>query len=113
MYLNFLSSISRTLLETLASEVAASNTSHLVAQVYDQYLNFIVTEENLFSCGMSKVYHTLNDPTAAETVIEDTINRIVNSLFSVVITMGQLFLATLLLILRYDAHSTMSQRKCS
>jgi hypothetical protein len=35
-----------------ASQVAASNTFNLVAQVYDQYLNFIMTGENLFSCGI-------------------------------------------------------------
>jgi sec1 family domain-containing protein 1 len=88
VYVNFLSSISRTLLESFASQVAASNTTNLVAQVYDQYLNFIVTEENLFSCGIPDVYHTLNSPTVAESLIEDTINRIVSSLFSVAVTMG-------------------------
>jgi sec1 family domain-containing protein 1 len=51
-----------------------------------------VTEENLFSCGIPNVYHTLNSPTAAETVIEDTINRIVSSLFSVAVTMGISFI---------------------
>ena len=90
VYVNFLSSISRPLLESLASSVSASNTTNLVAQVYDQYLNFIVTEDNLFSCGIPGVYHTLNNPTVAETVIEDTINRIVSSLFSVAVTMGTL-----------------------
>ena len=59
-----------------------------MAQVYDQYLNFIVTEENLFSCGIPDVYYTLNTPTVPESVIEDTINRIVSSLFSVAVTMG-------------------------
>jgi len=88
VYINFLSSISRPLLEQLASQVAASNTSHLVAQVYDQYLNFIVTEENLFSCGIPQVYYTLNEPTVAESTIEDTISKIVSSLFSVAVTMG-------------------------
>ena len=88
MYINFLSSISRPLLETLASQVAASNTSNLVSQVYDQYLNFVVSEENLFSCEIPGVYRTLNDPSIAETVIEDTINRIVSSLFSVAVTLG-------------------------
>jgi len=88
VYVNFLSSISRALLESFASQVAASNTTNLVAQVYDQYLNFIVTEENLFSCGIPSVYHTLNSPTVAESLIEDTINRIVSSLFSVAVTMG-------------------------
>ena len=88
VYINFLSPVSRPVLETLASQVAASNTSNLVAQVYDQYLNFIVTEENLFSCGISGVYHTLNNPSIVESAIEDTINRIVSSLFSVAVTMG-------------------------
>lgn len=83
-----MSSISRPLLETLASQVVASNTSNLVAQVYDQYLNFIVTEENLFSCGIPGVYHTLNNPTIPESVIDETANRIVSSLFSVAVTMG-------------------------
>ena len=83
-----MSSISRPLLEALASQVAASNTSNLVTQVYDQYLNFIVTEENLFSCGIPGVYHTLNNPTVAESVIDETVNRIVSSLFSVAVTMG-------------------------
>jgi sec1 family domain-containing protein 1 len=57
-------------------------------QVYDQYLNFIVTEENLFSCGIPGVYNTLNNPTTSETAIEETINRIVASLFSVAVTLG-------------------------
>jgi hypothetical protein len=59
-----------------------------VTQVFDQYLNFIVAEENLFSCGIPGVYHTLNNPTVAETLIEETINKIVNSLFSIAVTMG-------------------------
>jgi sec1 family domain-containing protein 1 len=88
VYINFLSSVSRPLLEDLASHVASTNTSNLVAQVYDQYLNFVVTEENLFSCGIPGVYHTLNNPTVAETVIEETVNKIVSSLFSVAVTMG-------------------------
>jgi hypothetical protein len=88
VYINFLSSIPRPLLEDLATQVAASNTAYLVSQVYDQYLNFIVTEENLFSCGIPNVYYTLNQPTVAETVIEETINRIVSSLFSVAVTLG-------------------------
>ena len=65
-----------------------SNTDSLVAQVYDQYLNFVVTEENLFSCSLPGVYTTLNNPTVPDTVIEDTINRIVSSLFSVTVTLG-------------------------
>ena len=34
------------------------------------------------------MYHTLNSPSVSEDAIEDTINRIVSSLFSVAVTMG-------------------------
>ena len=110
MYINFLSSISRPLLETLASQVAASNTSNLVSQVYDQYLNFVVSEENLFSCEIPGVYRTLNDPSVAETVIEDTINQIVSSLFSVAVTLG--VFAFCLDLSRCNADNSMPKRKC-
>lgn len=65
-----------------------ANASDRVTQLYDQYLNFIVTEDNLFSCGIPGVYLTLNDPSVSEEAIEDVINRIVSSLFSVAVTMG-------------------------
>ena len=42
----------------------------------------------LFSCGIPGVYHTLNNPTVAESIIDETVNRIVSSLFSVAVTMG-------------------------
>src|SRR5438034_6374784 len=47
-YVNFLSSVPRPLLEDFASQIAAAGTSDKVAQVYDQYLNFIVAEPDLF-----------------------------------------------------------------
>lgn len=75
-------------METFANQVAAANASERVTQLYDQYLNFIVTEDNLFTCGIPGVYRTFNDPSVSEDVIEDTINRIVSSLFSVAVTMG-------------------------
>jgi hypothetical protein len=50
-YVNFLSSIPRPLLEQFASQIAASETSEHISQIYDQHLNFIVSEPNLFSLG--------------------------------------------------------------
>ncbi|CAG8484017.1 9395_t:CDS:2 [Ambispora leptoticha] len=87
-YINFTNSIPRPLLEELAAATISSNTSHLIAQVYDQYLNFILSEPNFFSLNQKNVYYTLNDPSAAETTIEKTIDRTVSSLFSVLVTMG-------------------------
>ncbi|KAG9291999.1 hypothetical protein G9A89_017898 [Geosiphon pyriformis] len=87
-YINFQNSIPRTLLEELAAATIPTNTSNMIAQVYDQYLNFIVLESNLFSLNQKNIYHSLNDPIAAETSIERVIDCTVNSLFSVLVTMG-------------------------
>ena len=49
------------MLEDFAAQIASSGTSESIEQVYDQYLNFVVSEPNLFSLGMGKdVYYTMN-----------------------------------------------------
>lgn len=48
-YINFTSSINRELLEEFAKKVSISGKSYKIKQVFDQYLDFIVTEPNLFS----------------------------------------------------------------
>lgn len=83
-----MAAISRPLLEELAAATIQNNTSNSISQVYDQYLNFIVSEPNLFSLNQPNIYYLLNDPTTAETAIERAIDRTVSSLFSVLATMG-------------------------
>ena len=88
-YINFLSSIPRPLMEDFASQIAASRTAESVAQVYDQYLNFIVGEPDLFSLGMGKeTYWTLNSAQVKDEELDAVVDRIVSGLFSVVVTMG-------------------------
>ena len=89
-YINFLSSIPRPLLEEFAAQTAEAGTSENIAQVYDQYLNFIVSEPDLFSLGMRKehVYQSLNSASTPDAVTEGIIERTVSGLFSVVVTMG-------------------------
>ncbi|KAG8623579.1 hypothetical protein KVT40_008555 [Elsinoe batatas] len=90
-YVNFLSSIPRPLLEDLATQIATSGTSESVAQVYDQYLNFIVSEPNLFSLGMGKdVYWAMNSAQTSDEELDAKIDRIVSGLFSVAVTMGSI-----------------------
>ena len=89
-YINFLSSIPRPLMEDFAGQIAGSGTSESVAQVYDQYLNFIVSEPDLFSLGMGKeTYWTLNSAQAKDEELDAVVERIVSGLFSVVVTMGK------------------------
>lgn len=89
-YINFLSSIPRPLLEDFASQTAEAGTSENIAQVFDQYLNFIVSEPDLFSLGMRKdhTYWALNSAKTTDQQLENIIERIVSGLFSVVVTMG-------------------------
>lgn len=89
-YVNFLSSIPRPLLEDFAAQTAASDTSEQIAQIYDQYLNFIVTEPDLFSLGMQEehTYWALNSAKTSDEELDRVIDRIVSGLFSVVVTMG-------------------------
>ncbi|KAF2211715.1 hypothetical protein CERZMDRAFT_121402 [Cercospora zeae-maydis SCOH1-5] len=88
-YINFLSSIPRPLLEDFATQTAEAGTSECISQVYDQYLNFIVSEPNLFSLGMGKeTYWTMNSAQTSDEDIDNNVDRIVSGLFSVAVTMG-------------------------
>jgi sec1 family domain-containing protein 1 len=88
-YVNFLSSIPRPLLEDFATQTATTGTAEALASIYDQYLNFIVTEPNLFSLGLGQdPYWAINSGKVDDAVLDATIDRIVSGLFSVVVTMG-------------------------
>ncbi|XMA07432.1 hypothetical protein WAI453_000223 [Rhynchosporium graminicola] len=89
-YINFLSSIPRPLLEDFAKQTAEAGTSESIAQFYDQYLNFIVGEPDLFSLGMRKdnTYWALNSARTKDEELDHVIDRIVSGLFSVMATMG-------------------------
>jgi len=89
-YINFLSSIPRPLLEDFAKQTAEAGTSESIAQFYDQYLNFIVGEPDLFSLGMRKenTYWALNSARTKDEELDHVVDRIVSGLFSVMATMG-------------------------
>lgn len=117
-YINFLSSISRPLLEDFASQTAQAGTSEHISQVFDQYLNFIVSEPNLFSLGMGReTYRTMNSAQTSDDDIDANIDRIVSGLFSVAVTMGKLAAQGTKSMLadtgkRIDTHHPLSERRC-
>ena len=77
------------MLEDFASQTATANTADSIAQLYDQYLNFVVAEPDLFSLGLGKeVYWALNTAQIKDEEIDALVDRIVSGLFSVVVTMG-------------------------
>ncbi|KAL4900793.1 hypothetical protein BDW74DRAFT_161075 [Aspergillus multicolor] len=88
-YVNFLSSVPRPLLEDFASQIATTGTAEHIAQVYDQYLNFIVAEPDLFSLGLGNdAYWRINSAKTSDADLDEIVDKIVSGLFSVSVTMG-------------------------
>ncbi|KAI8917589.1 Sec1-like protein [Powellomyces hirtus] len=87
-YVNFSSTVPRPLLEDLAATTISAGATGDIAQIYDQYLDYVCLDHNLFSFQMEDSYHVLNDPASAESQIEKLLDKIVGSLFSVLVTMG-------------------------
>ncbi|QKX57538.1 uncharacterized protein TRUGW13939_04655 [Talaromyces rugulosus] len=88
-YVNFLSSVPRQLLEDFASQIASTGAAEHVAQVFDQYLNFIVAEPDLFSLGLGNdSYWKINSAQTSDEDLDDVVDKIVSGLFDVSVTMG-------------------------
>jgi hypothetical protein len=92
-YVNFLSSVPRQLLEDFASQIASTGAAEHVAQVFDQYLNFIVAEPDLFSLGLGNdSYWKINSAQTSDEDLDDVVDKIVSGLFDVSVTMGMSYL---------------------
>lgn len=59
-----------------------------IASVFDNYVNFIVSEPNLFSLGMPNAYSLLNSANTSDKELDDAVDQIVSGLFNVCATMG-------------------------
>ncbi|XP_066244847.1 protein sly1 homolog [Euwallacea similis] len=91
-HLNFISPISRQKLEDLASAAIEANCVANIHKIYDQYVNFLSLEDDMFvlrhqnSDALS--YYAINKGDIKDTEMEDIMNNIVDSLFSVFVTAG-------------------------
>ena len=88
-YINFSSVISRDLLEYMAQSTLNSGTFQHIAQVFDQYLNYLCLETFMFSLNLKDSYYELNKPTE-DAKIESYLKTIVSRLYSVFVTSGQI-----------------------
>ena len=86
-YVNFTLSIKRELLEDFAKRVSLSGKGHKIKQVYDQFLDFVVTEPNLFSLDLPRVFCKFNNPTTTEDDIHRLADVIADGLLATLITM--------------------------
>ena len=76
-------------MEDFAAQVASAGTAETIAQVYDQYLNFVVAEPDLFSLAMGReTFWALNSATTEDEKLDSIIDRTVTGLFSVAVTTG-------------------------
>ncbi|CAH2328273.1 sec1 family domain-containing 1 isoform X1 [Pelobates cultripes] len=91
-YLNFISAISRSKLEDIASAALTANTVAHVSKVFDQYLNFITLEDDMFVlCNQNKElvsYRALNRSDITDTEMDTVMDTIVDSLFCFFVTLG-------------------------
>lgn len=91
-YLNFITPISRQKLENLASAAIQANAVSNIHKVYDQYLNFISLEDDLFILRCQEPeeisYYAINRGNVKDTEIDSIIDTTVDSLFSVFATLG-------------------------
>ncbi|XP_039597198.1 sec1 family domain-containing protein 1 isoform X2 [Polypterus senegalus] len=91
-YLNFISAISRSKLEDIASAALGANAVTQITKVFDQYLNFITLEDDMFVlCNQNKElisYHAINKSDITDTDMETIMDTIVDSLFCFLVTLG-------------------------
>ncbi|XP_012266918.1 protein sly1 homolog [Athalia rosae] len=91
-HLNFISPISRQKMEDLAAAALQAGAVANIHKVFDQYLNFITLEDDLFilrhqnSDAIS--YHAINRAEIKDTEMESIMDSMVDSLFSVFVTLG-------------------------
>lgn len=90
-FLNFVSPVSRKCLEELAMSCLSANCHTSITKVFDQYLNFISLEDDMFVLKPEKhsiSYYSLNRSDVKDTEMEDMLDSVVDSLFSFFVTLG-------------------------
>ena len=91
-FLNFISAIPRQKLEDIASAAIQCGSVALVSKVFDQYLNFISLEDDMFTLRHqdrdSVSFYAINRGDVKDTEMEAIMDSVVDSLFSVFVTLG-------------------------
>lgn len=87
-YINFTSSLPRDLLEEFAKKVSLCGKANKIKSVWDQYLDFIVTEPNLFSLDLPGMFYKFGLSLTTEDDIAQWTDRIAQGLVALINTMG-------------------------
>lgn len=91
-HLNFISPISRQKLEDLSAAALSAGCVANIHKVYDQYVNFITLEDDMFVLKHQNSdllsYYSINRANTSDTEMEEMMENIVDSLFSIFVTIG-------------------------
>lgn len=87
LYVNFTLSVDRPLLEDFAKKVLLTGKAAKIKQVYDQYLDFVVTEPNLFLLDQPQAFLAFNRPDAQEDAIHRMAGTVADGLLATLVTM--------------------------
>lgn len=91
-HLNFISPIPRQKLEDLSAAALQSGCVANIHKVFDQYVNFITLEEDMFVLKHQNSdmlsYYSINRANTGDTEMEEMMESIVDSLFSIFVTIG-------------------------
>lgn len=91
-YFNFISAIPRNKLEDLASTAVSANSEMYVTKVFDQYLNFISLEDNMFLLQNQNrdavSYYSINKTGVKDTEMMSIIDTIADGLYCVFVCLG-------------------------
>lgn len=86
-YINFASAVPRSLLQELARGALQANAAQKVAGVFDRYVSFVSLSSSLFSLNLPAAYETIHSPSITDELIQQYVERIVDGLLSVLVTL--------------------------
>ncbi len=90
VYLNFVTRIERPLLEKFAQDLVAAGSVSCVTKVYDQFLDVIALEPNMFTLNIKDAFTLYNSPSLNESQIRSFMHRVATGLLSMVRILGTL-----------------------
>ena len=90
IYVNFITKVDRPLLEKFAQELVGANAAPMIAKIYDQYLDVIALEPNMFSLNIKNSFAAYNEPSLNESQIKAFMNRVALGLLSAIRVLGTL-----------------------
>lgn len=88
VHLHFVTRIERPLLEKLAQNLVNSNSVNMISKIYDQYLDLVTLEPNLFHLNVKDSFYSYNIPGIGEQQIKSYMSRVCMGVLSMVRVMG-------------------------